>query len=124
MTFFEVLRALLFTKSRNNEEVNRDSLVQFSPFMLNRWLSFYDKPKTIFVNETLNKFCSLFDDKNEAYKFYNNLVPQSKFKKIDYVKKNKEKTEEDATILVIAKNNMLSVREIQTYIDLSNRIHK
>lgn len=120
MTFFEILKALFFVKSKNNEEVNSDSLAQFSPFMVNRWLSFYDNSKTIFVNETLNKFHSLFEDKNETYKFYNNLIPQCRFKKINYVKKNKEKVEEDSTIAVIAKNNMLSIREIQTYIDLSN----
>lgn len=120
MTFFEILKALFFAKSKNSEEVNSDSLVQFSPFMVNRWLSFYDNNKTIFVNETLNKFHSLFEDKNETYKFYNNLIPQCRFKKINYIKKNKEKVEEDSTISVIARNNMLSVREIQAYIDLSN----
>lgn len=120
MTFFEILRALFFVKSKNNEEINNDSLAQFTPYMVNRWLSFYDNNKTIFVNETLNKFCALFEDKNETYKFYNNLIPQSKFKKINYIKKNKEKVEEDSTISVIARNNMLSTREIQTYIDLSS----
>jgi hypothetical protein len=119
MTFFEILRALFFNKIKNNEELNNDSLVQFTPYMVNRWLSFYDKSKTIFVNETLNRFCSLFEDKNEMYKLYNNLIPQSKFKKINYIKKNKEKVEEDSTISIIAKNNMLSIREIQTYIDLT-----
>ena len=92
--------------------------------MVNRWLSFYDKNKTIFVNETLNKFCSLFEDKNEMYKLYNNLIPQSKFKKINYIKKNKEKLEEDSTISIIAKNNMLSIREIQSYIDLTDNKRK
>lgn len=119
MTFFEILRALFFAKSKNTEEINNDNLTQFTPFMVNRWLSFYDKSKTIFVNETLNRFTSLFEDKNETYKLYNNLIPQSKFKKINYIKKNKEKVEEDSTISIIAKNNMLSIREIQTYIDLS-----
>lgn len=120
MTFFEILRALFFNKSKDSGELNNDSLVQFTPYMVNRWLSFYDKNKTIFVNETLNKFCSLFEDKNEMYKLYNNLIPQSKFKKINYIKKNKEKAEEkDSTISIIAKNNMLSIREIQTYIDLT-----
>lgn len=120
MTFFEILKALFFVKIKNSEEINNDSLAQFTPFMVNRWLSFYDKSKAIFVNETLNKFCFLFEDKNESYKLYNNLIPLSKFKKINYIKKNKEKVEEDVTISFIAKNNMLSKREIQQYIDLTN----
>ena len=124
MTFFEILRALFFSKSKSNEEINNDSLVQFTPYMVNRWLSFYDNNKAIFVNETLNKLCSLFEDKNETYKFYNNLIPQSRFKKINYIKKNKEKVEEDSTIAIIAKNNMLSTREIQTYIDLTKNTSK
>lgn len=124
MTFFEILRALFFVKNKNSEDLNNDSLTQFTPYMVNRWLSFYDKNKTIFVNETLNKFCSLFEDKNEMYKLYNNLIPQSKFKKINYIKKNKEKLEEDSTISIIAKNNMLSIREIQSYIDLTDNKRK
>lgn len=124
MTFFEILRCLLFSKNRNNEEVNNESLAQFTPFMVNRWLSFYDNSKTIFVNETLNRFTSLFEDKTDIYRFYNNLIPQFKFKKINYIKKNKEKKDEDNSIAVIAKNNMLSVREIQSYIDLTNNKRK
>jgi hypothetical protein len=121
MTFFDILRSLLFSKNKSNDDINNESLSQFTPYMVNRWLSFYDNKKVIFVNETLNKFCSLFEDKNQMYKFYNNLIPQSKFKKINYIKKNKEKKElEDNSISVIARNNMLSTREIQTYIDLLN----
>jgi hypothetical protein len=120
MTFFEILRSLLFSKNKNNEEINNESLAQFTPFMVNRWLSFYDNSKTIFVNETLNRFTSLFEDRAEMYKLYNNLIPQFKFKKINYIKKNKEKKEEDNNIAVIAKNNMLSIREVQSYIDLAN----
>jgi hypothetical protein len=120
MTFFEILRSLLFSKNKNNEEINNESLAQFTPFMVNRWLSFYDNSKTIFVNETLNRFTSLFEDRAEMYKLYNNLIPQFKFKKINYIKKNKEKKEEDINIAVIAKNNMLSIREVQSYIDLAN----
>jgi hypothetical protein len=120
MTFFEILRSLLFSKNKNNEEINNESLAQFTPFMVNRWLSFYDNSKTIFVNETLNRFTSLFEDRAEMYKLYNNLIPQFKFKKINYIKKNKEKKDEDNNIAVIAKNNMLSIREVQSYIDLAN----
>ena len=118
MTFFDILRSLLFAK-KTAEDLCSEGLQQFTPYMVNRWISFYDNSKTIFINETLNRFCSLFEDKNEMYKLYNNLIPQSKFKKINYIKKNKEKVEEDSTISIIAKNNMLSIREIQTYIDLT-----
>lgn len=119
MNFFDILRTLLFAK-KTAEDLCSEGLQQFTPFMVNRWISFYDNSKTIFINETFNKFASLFEDKNEMYKLYFNLIPQSKFKKINYIKKKKETQDEDPSVAVIAKNNMLSKREILQYIDLTN----
>ena len=123
MNFFDILRSLLFAK-KTAEDLCSEGLQQFTPYMVNRWISFYDNSKTIFINETFNKFASLFEDKNEMYKLYFNLIPQSKFKKINYIKKKKETQDEDPSITVIAKSNMLSKREIQQYIDLTNIISK
>lgn len=123
MTFFDILRALLFTRKKE-EKLDTDSLQAFTPFMVNRWLSFYDKSKAVFVNETLNKFCGLFEDKENLYELYNNLIPRSSFKKINYVKKFKEEKTEDEDISVIARNNMLSKREVLMYVDLRNSLSK
>jgi len=123
MTFFDILRALLFTKKKE-EKLDTDSLQAFTPFMVNRWLSFYDRSKAVFVNETLNKFCGLFEDKENLYELYNNLIPRSSFKKINYIKKLKEEKTEDEDISVIAKNNMLSKREVLMYVDLQNSLSK
>ena len=84
MNFFDILRSLLFAK-KTAEDLCSEGLQQFTPYMVNRWISFYDNSKTIFINETFNKFASLFEDKNEMYKLYFNLIPQSKFKKINYI---------------------------------------
>lgn len=119
MNFFDILRSLLFVKETANDLCS-EGLQQFTPYMVNRWVSFYDNSKTIFINETFNRFASLFEDKSEMYKLYLNLIPQSKFKKINYIKKKKETQDEDPNVAVIAKNNMLSKREIQQYIDLTN----
>ena len=119
MNFFDILRSLLFAK-KTAEDLCSEGLQQFTPYMVNRWISFYDNSKTIFINETFNKFASLFEDKNEMYKLYINLIPQSKFKKINYIKKKKETQDEDPSVAVIAKSNMLSKREILQYIDLTN----
>lgn len=119
MNFFDILRSLLFAK-KTAEDLCSEGLQQFTPYMVNRWISFYDNSKTIFINETFNKFASLFEDKNEMYKLYFNLIPQSKFKKINYIKKKKETQDEDPSVAVIAKSNMLSKREILQYIDLTN----
>jgi hypothetical protein len=123
MNFFDILRSLLFAK-KTAEDLCSEGLQQFTPYMVNRWISFYDNSKTIFINETFNKFASLFEDKNEMYKLYFNLIPQSKFKKINYIKKKKETQDEDPSVAVIAKNSMLSKREILQYIDLTNNTSK
>jgi hypothetical protein len=93
--------------------------------MINRWLSFYDRSKAVFVNETLNRYSYLFDDKNEMFKLYYNLIPESRFKKIAYIKKKKEEKEkEDNSIDIIAKNNHISTREVKMYMDFTCRGNK
>ena len=121
MNFFDILRSLLFfrRKSSSYEELDHDSLQSFTPYMINRWLSFSDKSKAIFVNETFNRFTSLFDNKSDSYKFYYYLTPQSSYKKIEYVKKKKEEKEkEDVNIKLFAANNLLSTRELTMYLAL------
>ena len=120
MNFFDILRILFFKKHNSVDNVNCDDLQSFTPFMINRWLSFYDNQRAIFVNETLNKFSGLYDDKSDSFKFYSNLIPTLKFKKINYVKKNKDKTtdKEDNKPAIIARNNLISTREVEMYIDL------
>jgi hypothetical protein len=95
--------------------------------MINRWLSFSDKTKATFVNHTFNKFSMLFDDKVEMYKLYDNLIPKSRFKRIQYVKKVKkdeEEKNEDELIFIQAKNNCLSTRELKMYMALSDTLCK
>lgn len=121
MNFFDLIRSLLFNKKLRVEDVDSESLQHFLPFMINRWLSFYDRNAAVFTNETLNRFVGLFDDKTDQFNLYNNLIPRFKFKKIEYIKKSKDKKEEeDISIERFAKNNMLSKREVNYYIDLIN----
>lgn len=118
MNFFDLLRKLIFSKKTIAEDLDNEGLQQFVPYMLNRWLSFYDGKQAVFVNETLNRFTGLLDDKNEMYKLYYNLIPSCKYKKISYVKKKKEKEEkEDINIPILARNQMISQREVSTYLD-------
>lgn len=120
MTFFDLLRKILF---KSNSLSGEDDISNFSTYMLNRWVSFYDRPKALFINETLNKYHSIFESINDLFDLYYNLIPASKTKKISYVKKAKtenngddKQREKDYTI--IARNNNISVREIKQYIDL------
>lgn len=120
MNFFDLLRKLIFSKKTIAEDLDNEGLQQFVPYMLNRWVSFYGKPQAVFVNETFNKFAGLFDDKNEQYKLYYHLLPTSKYKKIEYVKKKKEKEEKvDDSVPIIARNQMISQREVRMYLDFN-----
>lgn len=123
MNFFDILRILFFKKNNSSDGINCDDLQSFTPYMINRWLSFYDKQRAIFVNETLNRFSNLHEEKSENFKLYNNFIPVLKFKKINYIKKNKDKAteKEDLKTSVVASNNLISTREIEMYIDLLDK---
>ena len=126
MNFFTLIQNLLF-KPTKRDEITVEEIQLFVPYMINRWLSFSDKTKATFVNHTLNKFSMLFDDKVEIYKLYDNLIPKSRFKRIQYVKKVKkdeEEKNEDELIFIQAKNNCLSTRELKMYMALSDTLCK
>jgi hypothetical protein len=122
MNFFQLQNNLFYSK-KSKEPLDVEGEKSFSPFMFNRWLSFYNKDLASFTNETLNKFHSLFDDRQETYKLYFNLIPRLKFKKIEYIKKKTNEDKEDELHL-IAKSNCISKREIQQYVDLQKYLAK
>lgn len=115
--FFEILKNLLFNKTSDVSSFNQEDLQEFSPFIVNRWLSFYDRSRAIITNEILNKYSSVFDNKEDQYRFYYNIIPKLSFKKINYIKKVKTKKEELNDISLLAKNKNISEREIKNYID-------
>ncbi|MDB4396046.1 hypothetical protein N9Z65_00355 [bacterium] len=123
MNFFQLQNKLFYSnKSRPAEFLDSEGEQAFVPFLFNRWLSMYSKDTVSFTNETLNKYCGIFDtDKQKTYRLYYNLIPRLKFKRINYikkVKKDKEEQEESDYLKIIAKNNNLSVRELEMYKNL------
>ena len=120
MNFFQLQNKLFYSnKSKQPEPLDSEGEQAFVPFLFNRWLTMYSKDTVGFVNETLNKYCGIFDtDKQKTYKLYYNLIPRLKFKRISYIKKvkrDKDKQEEFDQLKIIAKNNNMSVREIEMY---------
>lgn len=124
MNFFQIQNKLFYSKKDDAGYLDQEGESAFVPFLLNRWLSFYSKETTYFVNETLNKYTGLFEDKQELYRLYYNFIPRLKYKKISYIKKVKKQKEEDEDLVIIAKNNGLSVRELKQYVDLSETLNK
>lgn len=120
MTFFDMLRNLFFSRKDIHRNLDTESQTHFLPFLLNRWLSFYNKDQCVLVNETINKYTGLFDDKNDLYKLYFNFLPVLRYKKIEYIKRKKEEKEKEEAIntTLIARNHNISKREVLLYIDL------
>lgn len=126
MTIFEIINLLFFSKKNSFEEPDCESLSNFQPFIINRWLSFYGEPQATFVNETLNRYANIFQDKSDSYQLYFNLIPQQKFSRIQYVKKQKTSTAvaKDEYPAHVASSANISQREINLYIDLQNQLYK
>ncbi len=123
MNFFQLQNKLFYSnKSKQPEPLDSEGEQAFVPFLFNRWLTMYSKDTVGFVNETLNKYCGIFDtDKQKTYQMYYNLIPRLKFKRISYikkVKKDKEKQDETDQLKMIAKNKNMSVRELEIYKNL------
>ena len=117
MNFFQIQNKLFYSKKDDAGFLDQEGESAFVPFLLNRWLSFYSKDTPHFVNETLNKYTGLFEDKQQLYRLYYNLIPRLKFNRVKYIKKIKKEKEEDADLFIIAKNKNLSVRELKQYVD-------
>jgi hypothetical protein len=123
MNFFQLQNKLFYSdKSKSVEFLDSEGEQAFVPFLLNRWLTMYSKQTVSFVNDTLNKYCGVFDtDKQKTYKLYYNLIPRLKFKRINYIKKvKKDKAEQEDLdqLKLIARNKNISVRELKMYRNL------
>jgi len=120
MNIFTLINSLFFSKKRIDISLDNES--QFSPYMLNRWMSMYSDEMLVIINETSNRYGGLLNTKEQQYEWYFNLFPKVRFKKIQYIKKNKKVKEEikEDNLALIAKHNEISVRELQLYKELFN----
>ena len=116
MNFFQLQNKLFYSKKEDAGYLDSEGEQAFVPYLFNRWLSFYDNNMCVFTNETLNKFSTIFDNKQESYKLYYYLIPRLKLKKFSYIKK-KKKEEEEVDLSSIAKNKNMSVRELKMYLN-------
>lgn len=118
MNFFQIQNKLFYSKKDNAGFLDQEGESAFVPFLLNRWLSFYSKDTPHFVNETLNRYTGLFEDNQQLYRLYYNLIPRLKFKRIKYIKKVKKSKEEEVDYALFARSNNISIRELKQYVDL------
>lgn len=82
---FNVVNHMLFDKK---SEMSNELLEDFSPYMVTRYLSFYDNDLLNYANETVNKYSQIFETDEECFRFFEHVVPKLKRKKINYISKN------------------------------------
>jgi hypothetical protein len=85
---FKTVNHLLFDKK--DGVLSSEYLEEFNPYITRKAFSFYDNGKFAdLVNDTLNVYSNIFEDNVQLYKFYDNIIPQLKRKRIEYFKKDK-----------------------------------
>jgi hypothetical protein len=85
---FNAINHILFDKKG---EMTNELLEEFSPYMVTRYLSFYDKDLLKYANETVNRYSQIFDTDEETFRFFENVIPKLKRKNIKYISKKREK---------------------------------
>jgi hypothetical protein len=83
---FNSINHILFDKKG---EMTNELLEEFSPYMVTRYLSFYDKDLLKYANETVNRYSQIFDTDEETFRFFENVIPKLKRKNIKYISKRK-----------------------------------
>ncbi len=83
---FDILKGILFTKKEFPFQFTEDEK-NFDLYMVNRWISMVDGDSAKIINETTNKYGTLFSSKNQQYDFLRQILPKYKFHKINYIKR-------------------------------------
>jgi len=116
-TIFDFIEASIFNKNKELLQ-STDDEKEFSPFMVNRWASMYSPEMANIVNETTNRYSTIFENKKELFEFYVSILPQVKFKRINYLKKSTKEDNEIENINLIAKFQQLSQKEVKSKLEL------
>lgn len=88
---FKAITHILFEDP--SKEIDSETLGEFLPYMTTRYFSFYENGKYVdYINSTINKYQGIFLTVEDEFKFYENIIPKLKKKKIDYIKKIKKDT--------------------------------
>lgn len=86
MQIFDYINNILFLKKPYNPQ-NVEDIKVYNNFLVNRWLSMHDGESANIINETTNKKDYLNNDREMQYKMLLNVMPKSKYRRIDYIKK-------------------------------------
>lgn len=117
MQLFEQLFDIIHHKEcriQNDIEDEKD----FSPYLIQRWLSMYSPNFAVILNNSSNIFWKTLDSKLIWYKYFTAILPKSNIKRIVYIKKqkNEKNTNDDDLVKYIANVYELSTREVKEYL--------
>lgn len=122
INIFDYINDILY-KKRGDLLKDQDAEGVFVPYMVNRWLSMYGTDTSQLIN-IINKYWNAYETKQQWYKMLIVLLPKCKFKKINYIKKHKEKTKAnpdmDAFINSLSFKKEMSKKEILNLISEHN----
>ena len=117
---FSFINDILF-KKKGDVLNNIDTESEYNPYMVNRWISMYSPQMSILINNTVNKYYSIFNTKKDNYKFLVSFLPKTRPYRITYIKKVSKKADDTSeAISILSKNLELSKREINYYINSNN----
>ena len=85
---FDTVNYLLYNK--NKKDLDSELLEYFDPFITMKMASFYNEASAIWTNDHLNIYGHIFKNKEDTFMFYQNILPNFKWKRIDYLKKVKK----------------------------------
>jgi len=118
LNFFQYINNILFSKNKNNvgKEHCNDNL---GSFMLNRWISFYDKETCQIVNQITNKQ-HLTEDFDLLSKILFVFLPKKSYRKINYLSKSKDKEKKQNPIKILTKNMEMGTRDAELILKTAN----
>lgn len=120
MFIFKFLSSVL-GKKEIKTFASQDEEKEFSPYMLNRWVSMRMPQMASLLNSTANRHWNIPLTKRGWVTYYNLLIPSVPYKKIEYLKKppkkgKAEKNVDSRIIEMMATSMEISKREVEAYI--------
>jgi len=116
---FEYLNKILFkTKTPDTSTINE--VKEFQPFLIQRWCSMYSPEVSNLVNQTSNRVWPILENNTMWFSYLHSIIPNSKFKRLEYIKKKKDtdKNNNKSNVKTVANHLEISVREVNQYIEL------
>jgi hypothetical protein len=104
-----------FLSPVRRKELDNEILEEFSPYMVSRYLTFYDKDFVEYANDTVNTYGNIFKTKEDQFRFFEQIIPKVKKKRVIYIKKPREEVVQDKIPMAIPEFH--SKREMEMFND-------